>query len=133
MVVGVVRLGAAVDALFDESLARLLGLEVRGGDGAHRFLPFPACEVKGDRLAIESPLVVLDRELGFHHAGGNTFSDLRDRPVGLDGRQLGSLADLLVDEEGSVRRLVVSATAGVAEVEPGPGLVVGDHVLRPAV
>jgi hypothetical protein len=133
VVIGVVRLGAAVDAVFDQMLTRLLGLEIRCSDGAHRFLPFPACEVQGDRLAIESPLVLLERELGFYRAGGSTFSALRGRPVGLDALEIGSLADLLVDENGSVRRVVVSAPAGVVELEPGPGLVVGNHLLRPAV
>ena len=133
VVIGAVRLGAAVDAVFDQALGRLLGLEVRLGDGAHRFLPFAACEVQGDRLAIESPLVLLQRELGFYRAGGSAYSDLRGRRVHLDSREIGSLADLLVDEDGSVQRVVVSAPAGVLEVEAGPGLVVGNHLLRPAV
>jgi hypothetical protein len=133
VVIGDVRLGAAVDALFDRPLVRLLGLEVRCSDGVHRFLPFPACEAQGDRLAIESPLVLLDRELGFYRAGGNAFSDLRGQHVGLDEKAIGALADLIVDQEGSVRRVVASTPAGVVELEPGPGLVVGNHLLRPAV
>jgi hypothetical protein len=133
VVIGDVRLGAAVDALFDRTLTRLLGLEVRCSDGVHRFLPFAACEAQGDRFAIESPLVLLDRELGFYRAGGNAFSDLRGQHVGLDEKAIGALADLIVDQEGSVRRVVVSAPRGVVELEPGPGLVVGNHLLRPAV
>jgi hypothetical protein len=133
VVIGAVRLGAAVDAVFDQTLGRLLGLEILLGDGAHRFLPFPACEVHGDRIAVESPLVLLQRELGVYRAGGSAFSDLRGRSVRLDSREIGSLADLLVDEDGSVQRVVVSAPAGVVELEPGPGLVVGNHLLRPAV
>jgi hypothetical protein len=128
-----VRLGAAVDALFDRMLALLLGLDVRCSDGVHRFLPFPACDVLGDRLVVESPLVLLDRELGFYRAGGNVFSDLRGQRVDLDAREVGVLADLLVDQDGGVGRIVVSAPTGIVELEPGPGLVVGNHVLRPAV
>jgi hypothetical protein len=128
-----VRLGAAVDALFDRTLARLLGLEVQCSDGVHRFLPFSACDVLGDRLAVESPLALLDRELGFYRAGGNSFSDLRGQRVDLEGREVGVLADLLVDDDGGVRRIVASAASGIVELEPGPGLVVGNHLLRPAV
>ena len=133
VVIGDVRLGAAGDALFDRMLARLRGLEVRCSDGVHRFLPFTACETQSDRLAIESPLVLLDRELGFYRAGGSAYSDLRGQHVGLEEKAIGALADLLVDQEGSVRRVVVSTPAGVVELEPGPGLVVGNHLLRPAV
>jgi len=106
-----VRLGAAVDAFFDRTLARLLGLEVRCSDGVHRFLPFPAFEAQGDRLAIESPLVLLDRELGFYRAGGNVFSDLRGQHVGLDEKAIGVLADLIVDQEGISPTCAASTSA----------------------
>jgi len=43
------------------------------------------------------------------------------------------LADLIVDQEGSVRRVIASTPAGVIELERGSGLVVGNHLLRPAV
>ena len=122
VVIGAVRLGAAVDAVFDQTLGRLLGLEVRLGDGAHRFLPFPACEVQGDRLTIESPLVLLQRELGFYRGGGSAFSDLRGRRVRLDSREIGSLADLLVDEDGSVQRRRRLGARGRCRARAGPGV-----------
>ena len=122
-----------MDALFDRTLERLLGLDVRSSDGVHRFLPFPACDVLGDRLAVESPLVLLDRELSFYRAGGNSFEDLRGQRVESEAREVGVLADVLVDQDGGVRRIVVSAPSGIVELEPGPGLLVGNHLLRPAV
>ncbi len=128
-----VRLGVAVDALFDRTLSRLAGLEVRCRDGAHRFLPFPACEVLEDRLAIDSVLVLLDRELGFSRGGGSAFSELRGQEVTLAGDRVGPLADLLVDPDGSVGGIVVSTSDGMLELEPRQGLVVGNHLLRPAV
>ncbi len=131
--IGDVRLGVAVDALFDRGLARLVGFDVGCSGGAHRFLPFPACEVEEDRLAVTSALVLLDRELGFYRAEGRAFSDLLGEEVSLAGERIGSLRDLLVDREGSVGRIVASVPSGEVELEPGPALAVGNHVLRPAV
>jgi len=131
--VGEVRLGVAVDALFDRGLARLVGFDVGCRHGAHRFLPFPAAEVKEDRLAVESALVLLDRELDFYRAGSRAFSDLVGEEVSLAGERIGPLEDLLVDREGNVRRVVVSGPAGAVELEPGPALAVANPVLRPAV
>ena len=133
VVIGNVRLGASVDALFDLPIARLVGFDVSCGDGVHRFLPLPACEVHADRLAIESAFVLLDRELGFYRTGGRAFTDLHGQEVRRRGDRLGRLVDLLVDQEGNVERLVVSAPGGRVEVGPGPGLLVGNNVLRPAV
>jgi hypothetical protein len=128
-----VRVGVAVEALFDRTLTRLVGFEVRCGDGAHRFLPFPASEVRNDGLVLESALVLLDRELGFYRGGGSVFSTLRGQDVTLAGDLVGPLADVLVDREGSVRAIGVSTPEGMRELEPRPGLVVGNHLLRPAV
>ena len=133
VVIGNVRLGAAVDVLFDRSLRRVVGFDVSCSDGVHRFLPLPACEVLPDRLGIESTLVLLDRELGFYRAGGRAFTDLVGQEVSRAGDRLGGLADLLVDQEGKVERLVVSVPDGRVEVEPEPGVVIGNNLLRPAV
>ena len=81
--VGDVRIGVAVEALFDRGLARLVGLDVGCREGARRFLPFPACEVEEDRLAVASALVLLDRELGFYRVGSRAFSDLLGEEVSL--------------------------------------------------
>jgi len=128
-----VCLGVVVDALLDRRVTRLVGLDVRCADGAHRFLPFPACEVLVGNIAVESVLVLLDRELDFYRLGGNAFSGLRGLPVRVGGHEIGPLADLLVSLEGDVRRIVASAPLGPLELEPEPGLVIGNNVLRPAV
>jgi hypothetical protein len=128
-----VRLGVCVDALLDHRLERLVGLDVLSGDTAHRFLPFPACEVQAAVIAVDSSLVLLDRELDFYRLGGRSFSDLRGLPVRRSGAHVGSLADLLVDDEGDVRTIVVSTPAGELELEPRQGLVLGNLLLRPAV
>ncbi len=120
------RLGVAVDVLFDNPPTRLVGFDVGCGDGAHRFLPFPACELRGERIAVSSALVILDRELDFYRAGGSAFSDLEGQEVSLGGDRIGPLADLLVDREGIVGRVVVSAPDGPVELEPEPSLAVGE-------
>jgi hypothetical protein len=133
VVIGDVRLGAVVDMLLDRALTRLVGLRVLCGDGVRRFLPFPACEVREDRLSVESPLVLLDRELDLYGTGGRTFSDLRGRPVTVAGREVGSLVELLADEEGNVARIVASTPGGEVELTPGPDVGVGNDALRRAV
>lgn len=128
-----VRLGVAVDALFDRALGRLVGLDVRCRDEAHRFLPYPACEVLGDRVAVESALVLLDRELDFYRVGGSALSALRGQPVVEGGDELGTLADLVTGPEGEVVGIVVAGTHGETEIGPGADVAVGNHALRPAV
>jgi uncharacterized protein YrrD len=124
-----VRLGVVVDALFDTSISRLVGFDVGCGDGANRFLPLPACDAHDDRLEVQSTLVLLDRELGFYRAGGRSFAQLRDQEVSRDGERVGPLADVVVDSEGNV----VSVIADGVDLPAGPGLALGDQVLRPAV
>ncbi len=133
VVLGDVPLAVAVDALLDRPLRRLVGFDIRCGDGAHRFLPFPACELLEDRIGVESALVLLDQGLDFYRLGGSAYSDLRGLPVQLGGAVSGSLVDLAVSTEGDVRRIVASTSQGNQVLEPGPGLVVGNHLLRPAV
>ncbi len=133
VVIGDVRLGVAVDALFDRALGRLVGLDVRCEDDSHRFLPYPAGEVHDDRIAVESELVLLDRELDFYRLGGSALSDLRGQSVALAGEEVGRLADFLIDAGGEVVRIVVATAGGEVELEPETGVAVGNHALRPAV
>ena len=133
VVIGDVCLGVAADVLLDGPLTRLVGFEVACGDGTHRFLPLPACEVRDDHLAVTSALVLLDRELGFYRAAGSALSELVGEDVNMAGGRIGELADLLVDEEGKVARVAVSVAGGEVELEAGTGLEIGDHLLRPAV
>jgi hypothetical protein len=133
VVIGDVRLGAAVDVLLDRALTRVVGLDVLCGDGARRFLPLPACELSRERLVIESPLVLLERELDFYRSGGRTFSDVSGGTVTVAGNEVGTLADLLVGEEGDVARILVSTPGRELELEPGPDVAVGNDALRRAV
>jgi hypothetical protein len=127
-----IRLGVAVDVLFDRAIRRLVGLEVRCGDGKDRFLPFPACEVRDAAIAVESALVLLEANLGFYRLGGCTFSELRETPVLVGGAGAGILADLLVSPDGEVTRIVVAGDNGPSELE-ADAVTLGNQGLRPAV
>jgi hypothetical protein len=127
------RLGVTVDGLLDRPLTRLVGLEVRCADGTERFLPFPACEVGADGLVVDSPLVLLDREHDFYRNGGDAFSALLGRPVAEGGGEVGALADVLLDTEGNVVRLVASAADGEIELVAGPEVAVANHDAPPPV
>jgi hypothetical protein len=133
IVFGDIRLGVCVDALLDGPLRRLVGLEVVSADERHRFLPFPTFDLREGALAVDSSLVLLEGDLEFYRVGGKPFSALRGLPVRLAGDEVGALADLLVDLDGEVRKAVVSSSDGEQELEPGPGLVLGNDFLRPAV
>jgi hypothetical protein len=47
--------------------------------------------------------------------------------------EVGTLVDVVVAPAGEVARVVASTSTGNRELEPGPGLVVGNLDLRPAV
>jgi hypothetical protein len=128
-----IRLGVVVDALLDGPVRRLVGLDVLCGDGAHRFLPFPACDVVESQIAVDSALVFLERDVDFYRAGGRSFSKLQRLPVRLSGIEVGTLTDIVVTLAGDVRQVVASTSSGDRELEPGLGLVVGNLDLRPAV
>jgi hypothetical protein len=128
-----IRLGVVTDLLFDRAVRRLVGLEVRCGDGKDRFLPLPAGEVREGSIAVESALVLLDRNLEFYRLDGSTFSDLRDAPVRAGEHAVGMLADILVSEEGEVARVVASTEEGMRELEAEAALTLGNRGLRPAV
>lgn len=100
-----ILVGHVVDLILDAQLARALGLEVRCGDGEHRFLPFAAARISADGVDTRTPLALLDGpELAFYAARGARFRTMR----GEQARGLGGpLADVELDEAGEVSRLVL--------------------------
>jgi hypothetical protein len=127
-----IRLGVAADALFDRAIRRLVGLEVHCGDGKDRFLPFPACEVRDEAIAVQSALVLLEGNLEFYRLDGCTFSELRDTPVLVGDDDAGGLADLVVSLDGEVARIVAAGDDGLREFEADV-VTMGNQGLRPAV
>lgn len=85
-----IHLGTPVDMLVDEHADRILGFEVRCGDGAHRFLPFAVAELRADELGVHSALTLIDeRDLDFYRRRSRRLADL-------------GYADPWVDDEGLV-------------------------------
>ena len=116
-----IRLGVAVDALLDGLVHRLVGLDVLCGDGAHRFLPFPACDVVETHISVDSALVFLERDVDFYRAGGRVFSKLQGLPVRLSGIEVGTLADVVVAPGATSGTSSLPRRAATASSSPGPG------------
>jgi hypothetical protein len=96
-----IQLGQPVDVLLDAAEWRVVGFEIRCGDGSERFVPFATARVREDELAVGSALVLLE-ETAFYRRRARSFRAL----VGTDtGR--GVVRDLLVDRDGTVVELVV--------------------------
>ena len=69
-----IELGRVVDVILDESGERPIGLDVRCGDGEHRFLPLAAADVNGENVEVESPLTLLEPDqLDFYRARGRAL------------------------------------------------------------
>jgi hypothetical protein len=73
------RIGRVVDVLLSPDGDTVVGLEVRCGDGQHRFLPKAVAVEREDTIEIDSPFALLDSdELGFYHDQGRTLRTRRE-------------------------------------------------------
>ena len=126
-----IRLGTTVEVLLSADATRVVALEVRCGDGSHRFLPFGACEAAGGRLEVDSALVLMEGR--FYADRGFRLGSLRGAAVRLEGKDVGAVSDVLVGPTGEVAALVLEADGEEREVtREGAELLVAD-ALRPAV
>lgn len=96
-----IQLGHPVDALIDAGGSRVLGFEVRCGDGSERFVPFATVRVEDDELAIGSALMLL-QEVDFYRARARSLRSLLGSDTGH-----GIVCDVLVEPDGTVAELVV--------------------------
>lgn len=96
-----IRLGVPVDLLLDRDEWRVIGFDVRCGDGAHRFLAWAAATVGVDRISVGSALTLLD-DIGFYRTRTRSFRALLGSHVWADA----SLRDLLLGADGAVLELV---------------------------
>ncbi len=84
-----IRLGEVESVLLDADEPRILGLDVRCGDGANRFLPFSTARRGAHGIEIDSTFTLLDqRELEFYRAHGRPLAsvpELADARVAPDG------------------------------------------------
>ena len=113
-----IELGRAVDVLLDLDAGRVLGLEVRCGDGADRFLPLAATRVHAGEIAIASPLTLLD-EIAFYRSRGTKLGRLRGAEVTGAAGALGELRDVVFGAGGEILDLVVAGPDGELRVRLG--------------
>jgi hypothetical protein len=112
-----IQLGRPIDLLLDRKELKVLGLDVRCGDGVHRFLPLPTAAIRDGEIAIASPLVMLEEdELAFYRSRALALTSLRKRPVQRRRRELGRLDDIVVRSDGTLQELVVAADGVEAQV-----------------
>ncbi len=104
-----IQLGRPVDVILDAApRPRAVGLDVLCGDDGHRFLPLAAATVRGDEIAVESTLMLLeDAELRYYHERGRTLRHARGVNVDRGGTSLGELRDLVVAPDGTIEAVIV--------------------------
>ncbi|HYZ76257.1 MAG TPA: PRC-barrel domain-containing protein [Gaiellaceae bacterium] len=118
-----IELGRSVEVVLDLEAGRVLGLEVRCGDGVDRFVPLVAARLHAGEITLASPLTLLD-EVAFYRARGRTLGSLRGAEVTSTAGPLGSLRDVVFGAGGEVRELVVAAPSGELRVRPGADVCV---------
>jgi hypothetical protein len=73
-----IELGRVVDVILDEAAELPIGLEVRCGDGEHRFLPLATATIGEEDIEVESPLMLLETDqLDFYRASGRALRSRR--------------------------------------------------------
>lgn len=78
VVTGGIELGRVVDVFFDGPADEAIGLEVRCGDGEHRYLPIATAEVSDNEVVVASSLVLLEQDqLDFYRARGRALRSTR--------------------------------------------------------
>jgi hypothetical protein len=116
-----VELGRAVELIVDLDVRRVLGFEVRCGDEVHRFLPLAAARIRDGEIATGSSLTLLD-ELPFYRARGHGLAALRGARVAAARDELGTLRDVVFEDDGSISGLVVATDRGERRIPPGADL-----------
>jgi hypothetical protein len=103
-----IELGRTIDLVVDVEGRRALGLEVRCGDGVHRFLPLAAAHLRDGELAVRSALILLDEPEGsFYRLRARRLRELRGAAVDRDRRRIGALVDIVLGDTGEVTELIL--------------------------
>jgi sporulation protein YlmC with PRC-barrel domain len=113
-----IELGRTVELVLDLDVRRVLGFEVRCGDDVHRFLPLAAARVRDGEIATGSSLTLLD-ELPFYRARGHGLAALRGARIANARDELGTLRDVVFEDDGSISSLVVATDTGERRIPPG--------------
>jgi hypothetical protein len=125
-----VVLGEPVDVLLDRHVQTALGLRVHCRDGADRFVPWAVGELGPTAITVDRPLAILDGEqLDYYLARSIGLAELLRLPVVSRGVDVARVADLVVDEDGRVRSVVLVDARGERAVDRR-GVEVGLDRLR---
>ena len=112
-----IYLGRPVDLAVDLAQARVLALEVVCGDDERRYLPLPAARIEAERIAVGSPLVMIDAgDTDFYRRHAQTLRGLLRVPVESGETELGRLEDVIMLTDGQIVELVVKSLDGVRRV-----------------
>jgi len=90
-----IKLGRPVDLLVELDSWHVVGFVVRCGDDTTRFLPYGACQVADEEIAVASALMLLE-DVGFYTSRGTSFRSLLGGTVTRKGRAAGALRDLVL-------------------------------------
>ena len=116
------RLGSAVDVLFDDEARKALGIEVLCEGGGRGFAPFAVLELNERAIGLDSPLALVGADgLSFYRQNGRSFATWTNDSVREKGRVVGVLEDVLLGSDGIVRGLLVRNGETVLE-RPVDGL-----------
>jgi hypothetical protein len=120
-----IELGHPTDLIVDLVGGRALGIDVYCGDRRSRFLPLAAARIEQDGIAVTSALILLD-DLGadFYRRRAAALRDLRGRDVERDGRLVGRLVDVVLEEDAALRALLVEDGSGELVVPLADGPVI---------
>jgi len=106
-----IELGRPTDVLVDLKQLRVVGLQVRCGDRAQRFLPLAAAALTSEEITASSSLALLD-ESAYYGEHGSSLRALQGTAVDVAGCQIGTLDDIVLRANGDVTRIVVKSKGG---------------------
>ena len=109
-----IQVGWPVDLVLDPVSLRALGLEVRCGDGAHRFLSLATARVGAEAIRIDSGFTLVD-DIAFYRTRGTALASLRGGRVERGGRGLGRLKEVRLASDGSIVSVVAVSPEGGTE------------------
>jgi sporulation protein YlmC with PRC-barrel domain len=118
-----IDVGRAVDLIVDPVQKRALGLDVLCRDDVHRFLPLAAAEVRESEIRLTSPFALVDDDgFEFYRGRASSLRQLKGMQVARQGRDLGSIRDVVVSPSGEIEAFVVAAGEDEVTVPVEPEL-----------
>jgi hypothetical protein len=121
-----IRLGTSDDAVLDSESLRVVGLEVLCSDEVRRFLPLAAAQIRDDRVAVGSALLLLEEDVReFYRRRSRLFRSLLGTPVAGGRRPLGELVDLEIALDGTVTAVSTRVNGSSPRLYPRAELRIG--------